>query len=623
MNEQLTQRIKEYLELETNYAIIVNGDYGIGKTHYIKNELFPMIKSLKVPRTQKEDTYIPILISLFGVSSIEEIQNQIFIELYPILKNKGVKIFTGLGKSVYKILSGSDFKELLIDTSTSSSDLIDFNKILLCIDDIDRKSPTLDIKEFFGFVNNLVENLNAKILLIANEEELRNEVGIENDTYAVLREKVIGISITFKTKVNNIYDDIIISKYEKVNIDYFEFLKTNKSLIVCLIEKNKNNLRNLLFFLEHFKIIFIKTNEFLKGETKYKDIEEKLIIELLKFTLPISIEYKLGNLNTSNFEQIRDLYNGFSFNLPAFLGEKENIKEKDYSEVFKEIYFEDDITQKLFFNSIFNYVVGESSFQIEDLKNDIDEIYRFEGENIPEKQKIRTKLNYWHCIDLSLTEYKTLTKKILDYVDKGEFLLDDYPSIFRYTTRFDNIINFNLEKLVKRFKKGILIGKESYEYKRHLSFHLNISEKDDFFNEIKEIVDFCIKINESVKKDSQSVRLEAILELLITDFEKFMEKIQDTRTELYFTPFFSNFAFNKFIFCFKKITNSQIIELAYYINNRYSNQIHPELIADKVFLINLKDFIKKECNKSNVTKFRKIAYNFMEEKISDVLINFP
>ncbi|WP_423912151.1 P-loop NTPase fold protein [Flavobacterium sp.] len=101
------------------------------------------------------------------------------------LKNRGVKIFTGLGKSIYKFLSGSEFQELLSDTNTSSSDLIDFSKILLCIDDIDRKSPTLNSKEFFGFVNNLVENQNAKILLIANEKEFITAIRnfYQNDQY--------------------------------------------------------------------------------------------------------------------------------------------------------------------------------------------------------------------------------------------------------------------------------------------------------------------------------------------------------------------------------------------------------------------------------------------------------
>ena len=48
MNEEITYRIKQYLELDTNYAIIINGDYGIGKTHYIKNYLFPKIAELKI-----------------------------------------------------------------------------------------------------------------------------------------------------------------------------------------------------------------------------------------------------------------------------------------------------------------------------------------------------------------------------------------------------------------------------------------------------------------------------------------------------------------------------------------------------------------------------------------------
>ncbi|MGA9638212.1 hypothetical protein [Flavobacterium sp.] len=86
MNDQLTERIEEYLQLETNYAIILNGEYGIGKTYYIKKELFPRIKELQVSNSKKEEFYIPIIISLFEVNSIEEIQNQIFIELYPILK---------------------------------------------------------------------------------------------------------------------------------------------------------------------------------------------------------------------------------------------------------------------------------------------------------------------------------------------------------------------------------------------------------------------------------------------------------------------------------------------------------------------------------------------------------
>lgn len=88
MDKEITNRIKQYLQIETNYAIIISGDYGIGKTYYIKNKLFPEVKKINIPNSSKEEKFIPILISLFGAKSIESIQDAIFFELYTIFKKK-------------------------------------------------------------------------------------------------------------------------------------------------------------------------------------------------------------------------------------------------------------------------------------------------------------------------------------------------------------------------------------------------------------------------------------------------------------------------------------------------------------------------------------------------------
>jgi hypothetical protein len=273
MNEELTNRIKQYLELDTNYAIIINGDYGIGKTHYIKNYLFTEIKTVNVPNTEEDngegevesEKYIPILISLFGAKSIEDLQNQIFLELYPIFKSKGAKILTGLGKGFLKYI-GANPEELLSDSGASSGKLINYSKIVLFIDDIDRKSKDLDLKEFFGFINNLVENLDAKVILIANEDELRKEIGDDGTYYSMLREKVIGISVTFSSNTDTIFDEIVDSKYKDSNKEYYDFLIQNKKVILLRIKQNQQNLRNLIFFLEHFKIIFTELETFLTND---------------------------------------------------------------------------------------------------------------------------------------------------------------------------------------------------------------------------------------------------------------------------------------------------------------------------------------------------------------------
>jgi hypothetical protein len=198
MTEDLTKRITQFLEIETNYAVIISGDYGIGKTYYFKNKLFPIVRETLVPNSINKEKYYPILISLFGIKSVEEIQKHIFLELFPLLKNKGVKIASDIGKSLIKVFSGLDIEQYLNDADSSSSDVINYNKLLLCFDDIDRKSNDLQIKELFGFINNLVENSNTKVIIIANEDKLRKEGDkIDKNTYSTLREKVIGVSIKF------------------------------------------------------------------------------------------------------------------------------------------------------------------------------------------------------------------------------------------------------------------------------------------------------------------------------------------------------------------------------------------------------------------------------------------
>src|SRR5690554_4766592 len=334
MNEDITERIEQYLYLDTNYAIIINGDYGIGKTHYIKNGLFPKVKKLDIPNTDKGEKFLPILISLFGTKSIEEIQNQIFLELYPILKSKGVKIAAGLTNRVLKYL-GNDLKDILSETGASGNNLSDYSRILICIDDIDRKSKELDLKEVFGFVNNLVENFGAKIILIANEDELRKEINIDRDNYSLLREKVIGISVSFSANVSKIYDEIIQSKYQEKNEPYYKFLDSEKENIISRILQNNSNLRNLLFFLEHFKIIFNDINKFFDKDEILKEFHSEILTQILDFTLPIAIEYKSGVLKPELFEDIQNLYKGGLFDISAFLSDGNKLQVKSEEEKVK------------------------------------------------------------------------------------------------------------------------------------------------------------------------------------------------------------------------------------------------------------------------------------------------
>jgi hypothetical protein len=624
MNEEITERIEQYLELDTNYAIIINGDYGIGKTHYIKNDLFPKIAELKIPNSEKDETYIPVLVSLFGAKSIEDIQNQIFVELYPILKKRGVKIVAGLGNTVLKYF-GSNLKDLLSETGTSSESLTVYRKILICIDDIDRKSTELDLKEVFGFINNLVENLSAKILLIANEDELRKEINTDDkDNYSLLREKVIGISVTFNTNVSSAFDKIIESKYKTKNKPYFDFLTEHKKNIVNRISQNKDNLRNLLFFLEHFKIVFNKTSHYLSTENKFESIKENVLEGILNFTLPISIEYKMGKLNSSNFSDVKEVYQGFSFNLSRLIGDSSKTEEpKTYAEIFKEKYSPDDNIKRLYFDSIFNYITGQSSFSVEELSNELNLVYKFEDNTIPEREKIFAKLNYWDCVDLKHSEYRSFTSSLLKYVDKGEFSLEQYPTIFHYTTRFNNLLNYNIESLKKRFKKGIRKGKGNYQHVRSIHFRLSVDKTSEFYDDLTEIVQYCAEINKDIKEAQHLKELTDIFHLFSSEFNTFLEKVEEMNSEFMFTPYFTKFDFNKTWRVIKKLDNTQIINLSYYFEGRYRKHIYDKIYPERQFLETLNEKVENLIANSTTRKLKKVSFEFLNQKIKESIKNFP
>ncbi len=629
MTEDLTKRITQFLEIDTNYAVIISGDYGIGKTFYFKNKLFPLVRNINVPNSENEEKYRPILISLFGIKSVEEIQKQIFLELFPLLKNKGVKIASDIGKSLLKVFSGVDIEQYVNDADTSTSDIINYNKLLLCFDDIDRKSDDLQIKELFGFINNLVENSNTKVIIIANEDVLRKEESNnDDDTYSVIREKVIGISIKFNTDVVSIYDQIINSKYKDSLPVYFNYLKEYNQSIIARIEQNNKNIRNLVFFLEHYKIIFNSLDEYLKTDDNLKPFRKEIFELVLNFTLPISIEYKMGSLKPKYFKDIKDLHIGGLFDLSAFLsdGPSMKIKSKEekvetYQETYKRKYLDDTVQRKkVFFESIFNYITGSSSFSIDKLIEELKSIFVIEDNKVPKREKVLNTLSYWQCIDLNTNEYRKLTNEMLKFVDTGEYKLDQYPTVFHYATRFNNLLNYNLENLKKKFKRGIKKG--TFEYKPSLHFHLHISANTEFYEDLKEVGEYCILINKEIKVKSEKEEVENLFELFQNNFKEFLEKVNEPNTELRYKPIFAKFNFNKFWSTLKKAKNTELIEFGFDMARRYTKYVYPELNPEKHFIEKLKEKLESEISKSRTTKMDKIAYEFLVSKINESINNF-
>jgi GTPase SAR1 family protein len=306
---QLEGVIDNYLNKETDYALLVTGDWGSGKTYYFKEVLFNIIKE-KPTISDASKLYKPLLISLYGLKSISEIQTEIFLSLHSILQNKYAKTGINLLKVVAKGMSQFQGFGNAFDKSNQQiidhNDWIDFNNLVICFDDIERKSESLKLEEFIGYVNTLVENENIKVILIANGEKL--------DDFNNIKEKTIGITIEFQPNFDVSIESLIDRRFSGFTA-YQNFLMNNKEIFPDLFLKHSKNLRTIAYALSHFQVIHSLLENNLQTNNNFRAEKKEIIKSLFKFCLSISIEYREGKITYTKRE---GLGKERSFNLSQY-----------------------------------------------------------------------------------------------------------------------------------------------------------------------------------------------------------------------------------------------------------------------------------------------------------------
>jgi hypothetical protein len=111
--EWLNNIVRNFLgSVDTDYAIMINGDWGSGKTFYVKKALSKLINETKFFSTDKK--YAFVYVSLFGLTNSEELSNKIFLQLNPKLKNV-VTIGTSLISKAVEFATGVEVKQVLKD----------------------------------------------------------------------------------------------------------------------------------------------------------------------------------------------------------------------------------------------------------------------------------------------------------------------------------------------------------------------------------------------------------------------------------------------------------------------------------------------------------------------------
>lgn len=569
---KLDEIVLQYLKMKTNYAIVISGEWGSGKTYYYEHNLKSLISQTNLV-TDNTKKYTPILISLFGINSIDDIQTQIVLNLYPILKNRKAKLASNLGKALFKgilKMNGLDeYYNIVSEVEIDKKDWLKFDELVIVFDDLERISKSLEIEEVIGFVNSLVEHDNVKVLLIANENK------IESPDYKKIKEKVVGNTIEFIANLPSAFDGLI-NNYNGFTL-YQEFLKNNKVLILDFFGKASVNLRILGFALDYFQLTFSEIKNNLSSNVSLQKYEDKILDELLKFSLAITIEYKLGEIS---FKERKELDSFVQTDyIRRLLKDKEKDSEKgepSYASIFQQKYFPG--IDYDFYTSIYDYITGGNILDIQKLIKELKGFNNIDDEVLPPHEQVIKELTYRFYADLSDEQYKTKTNLMIEYASQGKYNLLDYLTVFHFATRLSNILKLNVDKVKATIIKGMKKGIDSFEYNPSLERYLNIGENAEFKSQMEEIKAESIKINEKIKIETEQLKGSGLEKIYIRDFDEFYSEVFQ---KYHYEPILKDINVHKFYLYFLNANNAikqKIVSLISLRYHEYNSNLKDEIV---------------------------------------------
>ena len=236
---------------------LLRGKWGCGKTFLWQKEIQPAI--------EKEENCkdIPVIyVSCFGVDSLNQLKSTIITLLLKhktAWKNNWSGKVKALGKTAANIAQNKTGYQL-IDFKIDPLDLYD-DEFIICIDDIERKSNKVSLKDLLGLIYLLFEKKKARVCIIANEEILLDKKQsvlseAEIKDYENFVEKIVSYRFYLNTEIVELYDIFI----EKIDKNNHQFLVMNKELITSQFSRAKvDNLRTLVQIIQN--ICFIRAQE--------------------------------------------------------------------------------------------------------------------------------------------------------------------------------------------------------------------------------------------------------------------------------------------------------------------------------------------------------------------------
>ena len=569
--DDLLESVLNYVRSEyTDYAIMINGEWGSGKTYFWNNQIRQKIESLKL----NGKTYKTIYMSLYGISNLEEISKKIFIETTQLMDKSLKKYMSTHEQTVIPEYAKTGLDMANFFGVSSNGDRIDYEEFfstedkVLCFDDLERAN--VDVIDILGYINNFVEHDHIKTIIICNEKELATKMKSENlemktfiatylldkqgelnkddlplvekikdriekvferaNDYERIKEKLIGETFEYAPKFDYIINGILM-RYEH-NKGLIKFLRENTSLIMSTFKKSgTRNLRILKQALNDFSRIYEMTDKHFPNTNKV------VMQTMLIFTIAASFEIKSGNVIKEKFKNIKDNeeYKSILVSSRVLMDNRQfYIKEFDgnYYYNFKADY--------RFFKFI-EYYIQTRIFDMKLFKQDMqDAELATSGErSIPAYKKILVE-EYWKIPD---SKFFDIIYEALQDVKSGKLELIDVAKLYVYYIYFlkNGLISYDLKRLKEDFITGMNLSATHSRYFPNVRDELEKISIYRSTKDINEVISTFNSLNEELLEKEYEVKAEEIFKNIPMKMEKFYESFDKECMDIpifkYFEPY--------------------------------------------------------------------------------------
>ncbi len=619
--EDLVESILDYVRSDyTDYAIMINGEWGSGKTHFWNNKIRKKIESLQLNGKR----YTTIYMSLYGISNLEEISKKIFIETTQLMDKNLRRFMDDNGQTTIPEYAKTGIDMANFFGVTQNGDRVDYGEFfstddkVLCFDDLERAN--VDVIDILGYINNFVEHDHIKTIIICNEKELSTKLKSSNlemktfiatylldkqdelnksdkpmvekiqdkiehvfdkaNDYERIKEKLIGETFEYAPKFDYIINGILM-RYEN-NADLIRFLRENTGLIISTFNKSgTRNLRILKHALNDFKKIYEMVNK------SYPNTNHRVMQTMLIFTIAISFEIKAGKITKDKFVNIQDNeeYKSILVSSRILMDNRQF-----YIKEFDNNYYYNFKSEYRFFKFI-EYYIRTRIFDMKLFKENMETIRNtVDTENLPGYKRLLTE-EYWKISD---DQFDTVIREVIKDVKEGNLSLIDTVKLFAYFSYFSRkgLIEYDLKTLKSVFFNGMNIASLSSEYCQDPKEELGKIAIEEVEEDMEDILKHFNTLNDQLLDKMYKEKADEVMKCIPMKMEQFYEKFDKECMEIPIFKYYDSFQLFQRISC---ASNEDIVLIKEKLTdraNRYTKKIEPEMKNIKQLKQVIDDYLK-------------------------------